>query len=258
MRMLWKLGRFAGIDVFLHPTFLLVLFLPGGAANLPLVLALFGCVLLHEYGHALTARRFGIGTRDITLYPIGGVVFDGDRAPMTGAEVRDYHIPIKGVDSQGRRYSALNPDVFYWAHATFFMGTVLTAERFGDGLSEDQKRQLFDEHVTWYRMHGAPAWKENCVFPLTTYARETASFLFETFGDAWRRAFSGMRDVLTANNGDWRHLPPALSAHGTQWPAVPTTAQLVARAAEAEAAADAEVASYALSSTAPDAAARTV
>ncbi len=55
-----------------------------------------------------------------SVYPIGGVVFDGDRAPTTGAEVRDYHIGIKGVDDQGRRYSALNPDVFYWAHATFF------------------------------------------------------------------------------------------------------------------------------------------
>ena len=43
------------------------------------------------------------------------------------------HIPIKGVDEQGRRYSALNPDVFYRAHATFFMGAILTAERFGDG-----------------------------------------------------------------------------------------------------------------------------
>lgn len=89
-----------------------------------------------------------------SLYPIGGVVFDGDRAPLTAAEVRDYHIGISGVDDQGRRYSALNPEVFYWAHATFFMGTILTAERFGDGLTEAQKRQLFDEHITWYRMYG--------------------------------------------------------------------------------------------------------
>jgi uncharacterized protein (DUF2236 family) len=89
-----------------------------------------------------------------SLYPIGGVVFDGDRAPQTGAEVRDYHIGIKGVDDQGRRYSALNPDVFYWAHSTFFMGTILTAERFGDGLTEAQKRRLFDEHITWYPLYG--------------------------------------------------------------------------------------------------------
>ena len=89
-----------------------------------------------------------------SLYPIGGVVFDGDRAPVTGAEVRDYHIDIKGVDEQGRRYHALNPDVFYWAHATFFVGTIHVAERFCGGLTEAQKRQLFDEHVEWYRMYG--------------------------------------------------------------------------------------------------------
>jgi uncharacterized protein (DUF2236 family) len=89
-----------------------------------------------------------------SLYPIGGVVFDGDRAPMTGAEVRDYHVDIKGTDSHGRRYHALNPDVFYWAHSTFFVGTIHVAERFCGGLTEAQKRQLFDEHVQWYRMYG--------------------------------------------------------------------------------------------------------
>jgi uncharacterized protein (DUF2236 family) len=89
-----------------------------------------------------------------SVYPIGGVVFDGDRASKTGAQVRDYHIGIKGVDEQGRRYSALNPDVFYWAHATFFKSVLLAAERFRGGLTEDQKRQLFDEHITWYRMYG--------------------------------------------------------------------------------------------------------
>lgn len=89
-----------------------------------------------------------------SLYPIGGVVFDGDRAPMTGAEVRDYHRTIKGVDAQGRRYHALDPDVFYWAHAIFFMGTLIVAERFAGGITEAEKRQLFDEHITWYRMYG--------------------------------------------------------------------------------------------------------
>ena len=77
MRVSWKLGRVSGIDIFLHPTFFLILAFPqvtsGGYFGLAVVLASFGCVLLHELGHALMARRFGIGTRDITIYPIGGV-----------------------------------------------------------------------------------------------------------------------------------------------------------------------------------------
>ena len=78
------LGRFFGIDVRLHATFLLLLAYvgisaaidSGAGAGLRQVIwlsALFGSVVLHEYGHALTARALGIGTRDITLYPIGGV-----------------------------------------------------------------------------------------------------------------------------------------------------------------------------------------
>ena len=74
MTLSWKAGRVSGIDVFLHPTlFLLPLFLGMNAASVAITAAVFGCVLLHELGHALTARRFGIGTLDITLYPIGGV-----------------------------------------------------------------------------------------------------------------------------------------------------------------------------------------
>ena len=85
MRWSWKLGELAGIDLRVHATFLL---LPawvglrqvlaghgseGVVSEVGFVLALFVCVVLHELGHALAARRHGIGTRDITLLPIGGV-----------------------------------------------------------------------------------------------------------------------------------------------------------------------------------------
>ena len=85
MKWSWKIGRIAGIDVLMHVTFLLILGWVGLNYYLPrksLVDALYGLifisvlffiVVLHELGHALTARRFGIATRDITLLPIGGV-----------------------------------------------------------------------------------------------------------------------------------------------------------------------------------------
>ena len=89
-----------------------------------------------------------------SVYPIMGVVYDGDRAAETGAQIKGFHHDIKGVDGQGRRYHALNPDTFYWAHATFFMLIIKTADYFCGGLTEAEKHQLFDEHVQWYRMYG--------------------------------------------------------------------------------------------------------
>jgi Zn-dependent protease len=83
----WKLGRVAGIDLFLHPSMLLLplwVALQGGDGFAMVVTALvFGCVVLHELGHALMARSYGIGTADITLYPIGGVA-RLDRMPRGG------------------------------------------------------------------------------------------------------------------------------------------------------------------------------
>lgn len=85
MKWQWKFGTFAGIDVYIHATFLLLIGWVGLShwlenqswlevlSGVGFIVALFVCVLLHEYGHALTARKFGIKTRDITLYPIGGV-----------------------------------------------------------------------------------------------------------------------------------------------------------------------------------------
>ena len=89
-----------------------------------------------------------------SVYPIMGVVYDGERAAQTGEQIKGFHKTIKGVDADGRRYHALNPETFYWAHATFFMLIIKTAEYFCGGLTEAEKRQLFDEHVQWYRMYG--------------------------------------------------------------------------------------------------------
>jgi uncharacterized protein (DUF2236 family) len=89
-----------------------------------------------------------------SVYPIMGVVYDGGRASQTGEQIKQYHHTIKGVDASGRRYHALNPETFYWAHATFFMLVIKVAEYFCGGLTEVEKRQLFEEHVQWYRMYG--------------------------------------------------------------------------------------------------------
>ena len=80
----FSLGKIAGTEVRIHITFLLLVAwfgvtagIKGGQAEavsaVVFILAVFACVLAHEYGHVLTARHFGIGTRDITLLPIGGV-----------------------------------------------------------------------------------------------------------------------------------------------------------------------------------------
>ena len=85
MKSRYELGRLFGISVYTHWSLVLALAglfvwmlwqgrsLAMAIDGLVLTMALFACVILHEFGHALTARRFGIPTLNITMYPIGGI-----------------------------------------------------------------------------------------------------------------------------------------------------------------------------------------
>lgn len=102
----FRLTRVAGIDVRVHPTFALIVLwfayiwgvrtdagLGGVLFGLLLVGSLFACVLLHELGHSLVARRVGIRVHDITLLPIGGMARI-ERAPVHPGD--EFRLAIAG------------------------------------------------------------------------------------------------------------------------------------------------------------------
>jgi uncharacterized protein (DUF2236 family) len=90
-----------------------------------------------------------------SIYPINGAIFDGDRAMQTGHEVRDYHLTIKGVDKLGRPYSALNPDTWWWAHATFIMSAYLHRTHFvGKPFTPEERERFYQDALIWYRNYG--------------------------------------------------------------------------------------------------------
>jgi len=88
---------------------------------------------------------------------IWGSIFaaDDDAGDATGRKIRDFHPDIKGVDDQGRRYHALDPDVYWWAHATFTWEFFRARELyFARPLRRSEQEQLYAESITWYRRYG--------------------------------------------------------------------------------------------------------
>ena len=113
-----------------------------------------------------------------------GVVYDED-AETTGHRVRDYHRTIKGVDHLGRRYSALKPETFWWAHATFQHAVEQLADRFDSRQLDDELREdLYRDGVEWYRRYG--------VSPRPVPADRTA------FGEVWDRYCSEVLEMTPA------------------------------------------------------------
>ncbi|MFB4312632.1 oxygenase MpaB family protein [Actinomadura sp. 21ATH] len=86
--------------------------------------------------------------------PILDTVYGGAKAAETGRKVRDYHVDIKGEMPDGTRYHALDPETYYWAHATFLDNMLYGIETFIRPLCEAEKRRVYEESKTWFRMYG--------------------------------------------------------------------------------------------------------
>lgn len=127
--------------------------LPGGAAGIMQL-------MYPPLGEAVASQSdffddpFGRVYRSIPQ--IWAVVLDtgGGGAPR-GRAIRDVHRDIKGVDASGKRYHALEPETFWWAHATFTWEVFRSIELFHrGGLRHVDEERLYAETVTWYECYG--------------------------------------------------------------------------------------------------------
>ncbi len=109
-------------------------------------------VLDHSVWFADTAARI-----KRSLPPIFMTVY-GSEDDNAGVSVRDFHHNIKGdmpgPPGKAGRYHALDPDTYYWAHATFFDQALYFADTFVKRLSREEKEQMYLESKTWYRRYG--------------------------------------------------------------------------------------------------------
>src|SRR5262245_39600301 len=149
-----SLGRLFGIPLRVHWTFwilpLIVMLTPPVGMPVPflllLVFAIFGCVVLHELGHALAARFYGIRTRDITLYPIGGIA---SLQRISEKPVEELVIAIAGP--------AVNVVIATALATVMFLGSELAPASFAGSLLADFLRFLLGANVIMFLFNLIPA-----------------------------------------------------------------------------------------------------
>lgn len=108
---------------------------------------------------------------------IAGVVYGTDE----GRRIRDLHHDFKGYDSKGRRYHALDPRVYYWAHATISEVVVKTLQHFDHELSTAEHELAFLENTTVYRRYGVST------RPVPQDARAYRAYLQHTYAEVLER-----------------------------------------------------------------------
>mgnify|MGYP002142195066 FL=1 len=105
-------------------------------------------VLDHSVFFADTAARI-----KRSIPPIMRTVY-GSETGNDGLKVRDFHVNIKGQMPDGSHYHALNPETYFWAHATFVEQVLYFADTFVKRLTDEEREQIWQEGKTWYRRYG--------------------------------------------------------------------------------------------------------
>ena len=85
---------------------------------------------------------------------IQGTTFDWPNGGQTAQKIRDFHTHIKGIDGHGRKYHALDPEIYFWAHATIFDALYQMINQFDHPMTEPEKHQLYNEACVIYRAYG--------------------------------------------------------------------------------------------------------
>ncbi|MTJ64511.1 DUF2236 domain-containing protein [Nocardia seriolae] len=89
---------------------------------------------------------------------IQGTIFDGRSAAETAHPIRDFHRDIKGTMADGTRYHGLDPETYFWAHATFIDAAFRTSDLyFARPYSREEKAAIYREGVRWWQMYGLSA-----------------------------------------------------------------------------------------------------
>ncbi|MEV6071364.1 oxygenase MpaB family protein [Nocardia sp. NPDC052001] len=97
-----------------------------------------------------------LGRGKRTVIGLMSALYDED-ALDKAKQVRDFHREVKGTVGDGSRYHAMNPELYYWGHATFIDQIIYATDTFIRRLSEQEKRQIFQESKVWYSMYGVSA-----------------------------------------------------------------------------------------------------
>ena len=145
-----------------------------------------------------------------TLDSLMTQVYGGEAAASEARRLRDLHRSINGVDDRGRQYQALDPEAYWWVHATIFESVLADHFRFGRPLGAADQVRFYEEWKALGRLLGVPA--SQIPPDLDAFWKYYEGMLSDRLEDN-----QAVRDVLDAVRGHATPPPPGWMAPGAAW-----------------------------------------